>query len=255
MCRAFLFPEEGLMLKVFGFLFGMFCATGMFAQEGVRCSSNDGRRHYCDIDTSRGVRLAVQISGSACVQGSTWGYDRRGVWVDRGCRAEFSSRGGGQGGDSGQEYDRRGNQGSVSRSEAVRCNSDDERRHYCNIDTRGGVRLVRQISGTPCRQGETWGYDNNGVWVDHGCRAEFATGSGDRANGYYNQGYNAGYGGTLRCSSDDGDRHYCAANTQAGVTLIRQISGSACEQGRTWGVDRQGIWVDRGCRAEFQIGQ
>jgi hypothetical protein len=26
------------------------------------------------------------------VQGQTWGTDRRGVWVDRGCRAEFRTR-------------------------------------------------------------------------------------------------------------------------------------------------------------------
>ena len=229
----------------------------LLAQDGVRCSSDDGRRHYCDIDTSRGVRLSRQISGSACIQGSTWGYDRRGVWVDRGCRAEFLSRvgGGRDGGRFDWDYDYRGNDRSAFNQETVRCNSDDERRHYCNIDTRGGVRMVNQISGTPCVQGSTWGYDNNGVWVDRGCRAEFATGGGDQANRYSNQGYNAGYGGTLRCSSDDGGRHYCAANTGNGVTMVRQVSGSPCEQGRTWGIDRQGIWVDRGCRADFQLGQ
>lgn len=243
-------PREISMLRV---LFVTCFVTVLLAQEGVRCSSNDGRRHYCDIDTSRGVRLTQQISGSACVQGSTWGYDRRGVWVDRGCRAEFSARG--QTGYFSPEYDRGPNEGGYFRAESVRCNSDDGRRHYCNIDVRGGIRLVNQISGTPCVQGATWGYDSEGVWVDHGCRADFATGAGDRQNGYNNQGYNAGYGGTIRCSSDDGDRHYCSANTSAGVTLIRQISGSACEQGRTWGVDRRGIWVDRGCRAEFQLGQ
>jgi hypothetical protein len=35
------------------------------------------------------------------------------------------------------------------------------------------VQLVRQISGSPCRQDETWGYDRRGIWVDRGCRAEF----------------------------------------------------------------------------------
>lgn len=62
-------------------------------------------------------------------------------------------------------------------------------------------------------------------------------------------------GGTLTCSSDDGRRRYCNANTSSGVRLTRQISGSACIQGQTWGFDERGIWVDRGCRAEFQIGR
>jgi len=56
----------------------------------VTCSSNHGERVYCDADTRDGVQLVRQISGSPCRQGSTWGYDRRGIWVDRGCRADFS---------------------------------------------------------------------------------------------------------------------------------------------------------------------
>jgi Protein of unknown function (DUF3011) len=58
----------------------------------ITCSSNDGKRNWCDIGRGRDVRLARQISGSACIQGSTWGTDRRGLWVDNGCRAEFRVR-------------------------------------------------------------------------------------------------------------------------------------------------------------------
>jgi hypothetical protein len=123
----------------------------------IVCSSNDGRRAYCDIDARGGVRLVRQLSGSSCQQGSTWGYDSRGVWVDRGCRAEFDVSGGSVSSNSGR----------------IVCSSDDGRRAYCDADTRGGVRLVRQVSGSPCQQGSTWGYDSRGVWVDQGCRAEF----------------------------------------------------------------------------------
>ena len=66
-----------------------------FGQRGgqtITCSSNDGRRNFCAADTSRGVRLSRQISGSACIQGQTWGVDQRGLWVDRGCRADFMVR-------------------------------------------------------------------------------------------------------------------------------------------------------------------
>src|SRR5215207_9847478 len=35
------------------------------------------------------------------------------------------------------------------------CASDDGRRNYCNADTRNGVRLVRQRSGSQCIQGRT----------------------------------------------------------------------------------------------------
>src|SRR5260370_17748273 len=61
----------------------------------ITCSSDDGRRNYCNVDTRRGVRLNRQISGSPCVENQTWGVDNRGLWVDRGCRAEFLVNGGG----------------------------------------------------------------------------------------------------------------------------------------------------------------
>lgn len=67
-----------------------------------------------------------------------------------------------------------GNRGS-SGGYSVNCASDDGNRRYCNVDTRNGVRLVRQY-GEGCRQGETWGYDDRGIWVDRGCRAEFQVG-------------------------------------------------------------------------------
>jgi hypothetical protein len=60
--------------------------------------------------------------------------------------------------------------------------------------------------------------------------------------------------GFLTCSSDNGGYRYCRADTQNRVSLTRQISGSPCQQGYSWGFDYRGIWVDCGCRAEFQYG-
>jgi hypothetical protein len=58
----------------------------------ITCSSNDMRRNWCDIGRARDAQLVRQISGSACIRDNTWGIDRRGLWVDRGCRAEFRVR-------------------------------------------------------------------------------------------------------------------------------------------------------------------
>jgi hypothetical protein len=170
------------------------------AQSVVTCSSDDGGRHYCSADTSRGVRMGRQRSGSPCREGDTWGYDRRGIWVDKGCRADFvlDTGGRGDGGryrdrdDYGRDRDRdryrdrdrdrdddrdsyrdRDRGGSNSGSQVITCSSDDGRRHYCNADIRRGVELGRQRSGSPCRQGDSWGYDRRGIWVDRGCRADF----------------------------------------------------------------------------------
>jgi len=58
---------------------------------------------------------------------------------------------------------------------------------------------------------------------------------------------------TVSCSSDDGHRHYCPADTRGGVRLLKKRSDAACNQGYSWGFDRGGVWVDRGCRADFAI--
>ncbi|MFC4729899.1 DUF3011 domain-containing protein [Coralloluteibacterium thermophilus] len=127
--------------------------------------------------------------------------------------------------------------------ESLRCKSYDFGRNYCRMDTRGGVELVRQHSRTDCRQGRNWGWDRNGVWVDAGCDAEFrsARGGGQSAH-------------TLRCKSHDFGRNYCRTDTRGGVRLVRQHSRTECRQGRNWGWDRNGIWVDNGCDAEFSTG-
>ena len=54
------------------------------------CSSNNGRRTFCEAYTGGGVRMVRQIGRAPCDEGYSWGYSDRGVWVDRGCRAEFS---------------------------------------------------------------------------------------------------------------------------------------------------------------------
>jgi hypothetical protein len=59
----------------------------------VRCESEGKKERYCRVDTRRGVELYRQHSKSRCRYGSSWGYDRRGIWVDNGCRADFLIRG------------------------------------------------------------------------------------------------------------------------------------------------------------------
>ncbi len=58
---------------------------------------------------------------------------------------------------------------------------------------------------------------------------------------------------TVYCESGDMRRHWCSEGIGRRVTLLRQRSDVSCVEGRTWGVDRSGIWVDRGCRADFEV--
>jgi hypothetical protein len=36
---------------------------------------------------------------------------------------------------------------------------------------------------------------------------------------------------------------------------VRQFGRAACRQNETWGYDSRGIWVDRGCGADFEVGR
>ena len=73
-----------------------------FAQQTIKCEANNDNRKYCGSYRPGEVRMQQQISGSPCIEGQSWGLDRQGLWVERGCRAIFSiGRFGGPGGHDG----------------------------------------------------------------------------------------------------------------------------------------------------------
>jgi Protein of unknown function (DUF3011) len=147
--------------------------SGITQQNGrqVTCASDDGKRHLCRVDTSRGVQMTNQRSGSPCTQGQTWGYTRQGIWVDRGCRADFVLRGGG--GPGSQPGPQPGGGGPGYGKVTVTCSSNNGQRNFCPANTSGGVQLATKRSGSPCVQGRTWGFNERSIWVDRGCRADF----------------------------------------------------------------------------------
>ncbi|CAN7577997.1 DUF3011 domain-containing protein [Pseudoxanthomonas sp. LjRoot143] len=57
----------------------------------------------------------------------------------------------------------------------------------------------------------------------------------------------------ITCESRNDRYQSCPISTAGYVTLDRQLSGTACTQGRTWDYNRREIWVDDGCRASFRV--
>jgi len=154
---------------------------------------------------------------------------------------------------------------SAQAAQTIDCASEQGRHRYCRARTDGYVRLDEQYSDTPCVAGRTWGYDDSGIWVDNGCRARFVIGRGgyydeprrqprdyDRRD-YYDESAPAAQ--SLNCASKGGQYTYCPANTSGYVQLEKQYSDTQCVKGRTWGYDSGGVWVDRGCRAQFTVGR
>ncbi|WP_425611769.1 DUF3011 domain-containing protein [Xanthomonas hawaiiensis] len=198
----------------------------------VRCESRDMTWVHCPMSTDQGVQLVRQLSDNDCIRGSEWGSDATGVWVTLGCRAEF-----------------RPNPVEAPRSamrRVLRCESDG-RLESCPVMLRGApVRLMRQLSSVPCREERSWGVRRNEIWVARGCRGEFEIGAADGS------GFPAGPRPVL-CESKGKARRRCGVSVLDHVELRRQLSGAPCVQNDSWGWDRDGIWVDKGCRAEFSV--
>jgi hypothetical protein len=169
------------------------------AQQGpaIRCESIGGHFNRCALPWDD-AELARQESKGACIRGESWGVDRQGLWVDRGCRGQFVEarrrgrpgwndrddrddyrdgdyRGAQQGG--GQDGYQGGWRPGPDWDRQIRLQCDSNKKHYqlCQVDVgrRGQVRLVNQMSDTRCTEGYSWGWNRAGVWVDHGCRGQF----------------------------------------------------------------------------------
>lgn len=140
-------------------------------RDQVRCESRNFNYTRCNADW-RNAQLVRQTSNHECRKGQTWGVDRRGLWVDRGCGGVFAEAGR-HNGNAGGPW-RPGN--DWDRDIRFTCQSEDYRYKMCQVDTgRGGqVRIERQVSETRCVQNRNWGYNRAGVWVNGGCAAIFS---------------------------------------------------------------------------------
>jgi len=59
-------------------------------------------------------------------------------------------------------------------AEQITCESRNERTEACTtLQPGSSVRMVQQISNSPCIEGQTWGADQGSIWVSQGCRAVF----------------------------------------------------------------------------------
>lgn len=152
---------------------------------------------------------------------------------------------------------------------SVTCSSNDGRFQRCRTPW-DYSDMDRQLSDTRCVYGQTWGSDRGSVWVDRGCRASFteARRGGGRPGYGGGNGNGNGYGGggwrpgpdwdrqiTLSCQSNSARYQLCQVDVgrNGRVRLVRQLSDTRCQEGYSWGWNRAGVWVDRGCRAQFVV--
>jgi len=140
--------------------------------------------------------------------------------------------------------------------DAVDCSSRSYGYQRCPVPWRD-AQIVRQLSDSQCVRGRTWGFDPRGgfIWVDRGCAARFVPGGYAQGPGPWQPGPGWDRGFEVSCGSPQFRYAYCAVDVGGGgrVSVRRQTSNAGCIEGQTWGWNRGGIWVDRGCSAVFLI--
>ena len=146
--------------------------------------------------------------------------------------------------------------------DTIRCESSGEKYAYCETQTVGRVEMLKQLSKSPCVQYESWGADSDGsgIWVRNGCRADFLVREERGWRGWRRRGRDRdrdddrGQASRIRCASKDWSYQQCEVRGRVeDARVARQISKTRCERDDNWGTDRRGIWVDRGCDAEFEV--
>ena len=128
----------------------------------IRCESRGNRQQRCAVRTDNRVDLK-RVIGGRCSKGRDWGFDANQIWVSGGCRAEFGYGYAG-GGYPGNDF-----------AGTLTCESWQYRYEQCSVRTDNRVELTRKIAGK-CNAGRQWGYTNDYIWVDKGCRAQFGYG-------------------------------------------------------------------------------
>lgn len=213
-------------------------AEGVHAQR-VACESREYRYRFCAVAGDvEAPRLVEQRSRSACIEGRTWGWDRRGIWVDGGCDGVFDVS------LLATRPDAR-----PAGDDLLTCESRDFQYAFCLAPvTIVQAELAEQRSRSSCIEGRTWGWRANGIWVSGGCEADFRirTAAPALAPPPPQQGL-------LYCESRDYAYTFCPTGRLRSAELVTQRSQSACVFGQTWGYQNDGVWVDRGCAAEFAI--
>ncbi len=215
----------------------------------LTCESRENRRNECPLPEHVDVRLVRVISTSPCLEGRSWGWDDRKIWVTGGCRGEFELKPARRPG-----YD-------LSRPDAA---ADLQALRACREE------VLRRFPGTPnaqvttsvaSREGEglirvDWSMRRGGLGE---CRVsrigkvvQFRMAPGVPTGGRREE-ITPGQVRQVTCESQGGQRNECVIPSGGQVRLVKVLSDVPCSEGRTWGYDADRIWVSSGCRADFEV--
>jgi hypothetical protein len=141
----------------------------------------------------------------------------------------------------------------AQRSAQGDCQRELSRRGYTVLSTRNYQQFKDgwslELQGRDYKGRTTWGT----------CFVETRTGDvslyGFGWGGSGNWGGNGGSGQTFTfyCASPDYKYRECQLPVDGRARLTKKKSDARCVEGRDWGQRRDRVWVDNGCRANFEV--
>ncbi len=180
-------------------------AVPALAQTTVVCVSRNNARRVCPANTRNGVVLVRERSDGVCEQGSTWGYNARGIYVSGGCSAEFQVGGSGNNDQSANGY------GNDNRQRNDNQRNDNNQNGYGNNNNGNSNNNNPNGYGNNNNGNNQNGYGNN----------DRSRGNGNGQNGSNNDSYGNGQrrGGVI------------PAGTRLDVRLEQTVSPNSAKQG------------------------
>ena len=226
----------------------------------IKCKSRWSKKR-CPVKVKGKVRLIRQLSRTKCRRGRTWGYNRNGIWVKRGCKGRFKV-----GHVHPKEIKLKPEPAKVApkpvtkiplsnsrtkipdyrtlrRVNQIYCASDNKKYKQCDSSIRGKARLIHQFSTDTCRFGISWGFSRKGIWVDRGCVGLFRLLPPRTA--IQTQ--------VIRCESSEQSPTQCPAPYPGDAQLMQRLSSADCTKGDSWDYGAKGLWVKNGCQALFKV--
>jgi hypothetical protein len=128
----------------------------------------------------------------------------------------------------------------------VRCESVAGERQVCAAEAADGAQLARQLGGSSCVLGKTWGFGPRAIWVTENCRGEFRTVYETRDGEV-----------SFLCDSDHGQLQRCAVDNRYGLVRVREEGDDdekeRCVLDETWGYGAGSVWVSKRCSTRFAM--
>ncbi len=134
----------------------------------ITCGTGNYSQVECKVGGyATNVRLIRDLGANRCRQNSNWGHTDSFIWTNAGCRGEFEVTFGTTTGPAPGPA-------PVPSTRTITCGDSYGATMNCNAFGQvAGVRVARDLSNGRCRQGSTWGFTQNDLWVKGGCYADF----------------------------------------------------------------------------------